>query len=154
MGAANYSVWIRSRPEKVWRLYVDPSRIPDWQTGSPVVEDVRGAGGEPGTTYVSRRGLGAARTTVVEAVPPRYLLTRTHAYLGLQLDLISELTPEGDGTLLELSARTEWPRRRALLGKLIELVILSPLEARKELARLKTLVERGTERIEHDPGAL
>ena len=52
-------------------------------------------------------------------------------------------TSEGEGTLLELRARTEWPRGRELLGKLIEVVILNPFEARTELARLKTLVERG-----------
>jgi hypothetical protein len=35
-------------------------------------------------------------------------------------------------------------RRRGLgpLGKVVELVVLSPREARKELANLKTLVER------------
>jgi uncharacterized protein YndB with AHSA1/START domain len=142
MGASNFSVWIQARPEDVWRIYVDPSRIPDWQTGSPVIEDVSGAGDEPGTTYVSRRGPGTAQTTVLEAARPRHLVTRTEAYLGMQLDLITDLTPEGEGTLLELRARTEWPRGRALLGKLIEVVILNPSEARRELARLKTLVEQ------------
>ena len=142
MGASNFSVWIQARPEDVWRIYVDPSRIPDWQTGSPVIEDISGAGDEPGTTYVSRRGPGTAQTTVLEAARPRHLVTRTEAYLGMQLDLITDLTPEGEGTLLELRARTEWPRGRALLGKLIEVVILNPSEARRELARLKTLVEQ------------
>ena len=80
---------------------------------------------------------------MLEAVRPRYLVTRTHAYFGLQLDLISELTSEGEGTRLELRARTAWPPGRALLGKLIEVVILNPLQARTELARLKTLVEQG-----------
>jgi hypothetical protein len=107
-----------------------------------VIEDISSAGDEPGTTYVSRRGPGAAQTTVLEAVRPRHLVTRTQAYLGLQLDLISVLTSEGGGTMLEVRARTEWPRGRALLGKLIEMVILNPLEASRELARLKTLVER------------
>ena len=152
MGTANYSVVIRARPEDVWRVYVDPSRIPDWQTGSPVIEDISGAGDGPGTTYVSRRGPGAARTTVLEAIRPRRLVTRTQAYLGLQLDLVSEFLSTGEGTLLELHVRTEWPRGRALLGKLIELVILSPSEARKELARLKTLVEQDVTRKDHDPG--
>jgi hypothetical protein len=45
--------------------------------------------------------------------------------------------------LLELRARTEWPRGHALLGKLIEVVIVNPSEVRRELARLKALVERG-----------
>ena len=142
MGAASYSVWIQARPEDVWRTYVDPSRIPDWQTGSPVIEDISGAGDEPGTTYISRRGPGAAQTTVLEAVRARHLVTRTQAYFGLQLDLTSELTSEGEGTRLELRARTQWPPGRALLGKLIEVVILNPLEGRRELARLKRLVEQ------------
>ena len=63
--------------------------------------------------------------------------------MGLQFELISKLTSEGEGTLLELRARTEWPRGRALLGELIEVVVLNPSEARREPARLKTLVERG-----------
>jgi uncharacterized protein YndB with AHSA1/START domain len=95
---------IHARPVDVWRIYVDPSRIPDWQTGSPVIEDISGAGDEPSTTYVSRRGRGTAQTTVLEAVRPRHLVTRTDAHLGLQLDLISELTSEGEGTLLYFCA--------------------------------------------------
>jgi hypothetical protein len=47
--------------------------------------------------------------------------------------------------------RTQWPQGRALLGKLVELVILSPLEASKELARLKTLVEQDVNGNDRDP---
>jgi uncharacterized protein YndB with AHSA1/START domain len=78
------------RPETVWRIYIEPARIPDWQTGSPVIEDISGAGDEPGTTYLSRRGPGTARTTVVEAVRPRHLVTQTQAHFGQQLDLTSD----------------------------------------------------------------
>jgi uncharacterized protein YndB with AHSA1/START domain len=95
MGAANYSVWIQARPEDVWRIYVDPSRIPDWQAGSPVIEDISGAGDESRYDVHLSAGPGAAHTTVLEVIRPRHLLTRTQAYLGRQLDLISELTPEG-----------------------------------------------------------
>jgi hypothetical protein len=102
MGSANYSVVMRAQPADVWRVYVDPSRISDSQTGSPVIEDISGAGEVPGTTYVSRRGPGTARTTVLEAIRPRRLVTPTQAYLGLQLDLVSELMSTGDGALLEL----------------------------------------------------
>ncbi len=108
-----------------------------------MIQDLTGPGDEPGTTYASRRGPGVARTTVLTATPPRRLVTRTQASWGLQLDLTSVLTPDGAGTLLELHAVTGWPPRRALLGRLIEAAILRPAEARKELARLKALVERG-----------
>ena len=63
MGTLEHAVCIQAPPDAVWSVYVDPSRIPDWQTGSPVIEDVRGSGGAPGSTYISRRGPGAATTT-------------------------------------------------------------------------------------------
>jgi uncharacterized protein YndB with AHSA1/START domain len=144
MGVMDYSVWIQAPPEEVWRIYVDPLRIPEWQTGSPVIEDVHGAGDEPGSTYASRRGPGIARTTVLKVEEPNRLVTRTQAYLGLRFDLESRLKPSGDGTLLELRAETHWPRGLGLVGRLVELAILSRWEATKELARLKLLIERGS----------
>lgn len=45
-----HSVWIRAHADEVWRVYVDPRRIPDWQTGSPVIHRVRGSAEEPGST--------------------------------------------------------------------------------------------------------
>jgi hypothetical protein len=125
------------------RIYVDPSRIPYWQTGSPVIEDISGAGDEPGTTYVSRRGRGTSQTTVLEAVRPRHLVTRTGAVLGAAARTHFEAHVRGRRHPARAAARTKWPRGRALLGKLIEVVILNPSEARREPARLKTLVGRG-----------
>jgi uncharacterized protein YndB with AHSA1/START domain len=71
MGTIDYSVWIHASPDDVWVVYVDPSRIPEWQTGSPVIEEIHGAADQPGSSYVSRRRPGAARTTVVEVDRPR-----------------------------------------------------------------------------------
>ncbi len=141
MGTANYSVLIEASPEQVWRIYADPVRIPEWQTGSPVIEEVRGRGDQLGSTYISRRRPGAARTTVIEVDKPRRLVTTTEAYFGLRFDVTSSLTPRAGGTLLELRAETYWPRGFGVVGKLVEAVILSPREGRKELARLKTLIE-------------
>ena len=56
MGVLEYSVWIEAAPEQVWHTYVDPLRLPDWQTGRPAILDVQGAPGESGSTYVSKRG--------------------------------------------------------------------------------------------------
>ena len=100
MGTVNHSIWIEATPEQVWRIYVDQSRIPEWQTGSPTIEAVRGSGDQPGSTYVSRRRPGAARTTVMEVDKPRRLMTATEAYFGLRFDVTS---------LLE-------SRKRSLLG--------------------------------------
>ena len=142
MSVQQHSVWIRAKPEDVWRVYVDPSRIPDWETGSPHVEDVHGAGDEVGSTYVTRRGPAAGRTTVLAAERPRHLVTTTDAFLGLRFHVDSRLDTDGDGTRLDLRMETRWPRGRRLLGKLVELVVLNPREARKELGYLKALVER------------
>jgi uncharacterized protein YndB with AHSA1/START domain len=141
MGAVDYSVWIRALPEDVWRVYVDPSRIPQWQTGSPLIEEVHGPADQPGSTYVSRRSPGAARTTVRKADKPSRLMTTTEAYFGLRFDVKSLLTPQSGGTLLELQVETHWPKRLGLLGKLVEAAILSPREGQKELGRLKALIE-------------
>ena len=49
MGEREYSVWIKAGPEQVWQVYVDPRRIPDWQTGRPVIGDVQGVPGRSGS---------------------------------------------------------------------------------------------------------
>lgn len=142
MGVLRYSVWIEATPVQVWRSYVDPTSIPDWQTGRPVVEDVHGPPGAPGSSYVSKRGPLAARTTVLSADAPHELVTRTEAYFGLHLEVTSRLSARSGGTDLHLSAATHWPRGFGPVGRIVEMAVLSPGEARKELANLKALVER------------
>lgn len=142
MGAHEYSVWIGARPEDVWRTYVDPSRLPEWQTGSPVIENVHDAGGQPGSSYTASRSPGSARTVVISADPPHRIVTKTVAYFGLKFDVDSRLQPQADGTLLRLRATTHWPRGFGLVGKVVERGILSRSEARKELGNLKALIER------------
>ena len=120
----------RPAPERRWKAprYTESKGIGTthrWlgQPGKPAPEspghqsparDVRGAGDEPGSTYVLKRGPGAARTNVLEAERPRRLMTRPDAYLGLQFDVVSELAAEGDGTRLKLWAETHWPRGSGL----------------------------------------
>jgi len=142
MAVQEYSLWIEAAPERVWRTYADPTRVPDWQTGKPVIEEVQGNPDEPGSTYVSRRGPLAARTKVVSADRPRELVTWTDAYLGLELEVTSRLTGRSGGTDLELSVVTHWRRRLGPVAWLVELAVLNPREMRKELASLKSLIER------------
>jgi uncharacterized protein YndB with AHSA1/START domain len=146
VGEIEYSVWIEAAPEQVWRTYVDPTCIPLWQTGKPVIRDVRGAAGEPGSTYVSQRGRLVARTTVLSADAPRSLVTTTDAYLGLSFEVTSRLSERSGGTDLTLRVTTHWRRGRRLVIALVERAVLSPREARKELAALKVLVEGGPSR--------
>ena len=142
MGVLEYSIMINAAPELVWRAYADPSRIPDWQTGKPVITDVQGEPGAPGSRYVSRRGRLAARTTVLTAEAPREMVTRTDAYLGLQVEVRSRLSEKSGRTELRLRAETHWERRHFLVAGTLERVILGPAQARKELDKLKALVER------------
>jgi uncharacterized protein YndB with AHSA1/START domain len=141
MGVVEYSVWINAAPEQVWHTYADPDRIPDWQTGKPVIEDVHGAPGEPGSTYLSRRGPLAAHTTVLTSDVPHELVTSTDAYLGLRFEVTSRLSERSGGTDLQLRVATRWRRGLGPVAKLVERAVLSPREARKELDKLKTLVE-------------
>jgi deazaflavin-dependent oxidoreductase (nitroreductase family) len=136
----DHSVWIRADPDAVWQVYADPRRIPDWQTGRPVIEDVHGSG-EAGTTYVARRGPLVARTVVVAAERPARCVSRTDAYLGLRFTVVSTLERVGGGTQLGLVVTTEWPRWRRLLGRVVEFAVLNRREIAKELARLKAVVE-------------
>ena len=143
MGVLEYAVWINAAPERVWGTYVDPTRIPDWQTGKPVIGDIQGAPGEPGSSYVSRRGPLAARTTVLAAEVPRELVTRTDTHFGLSFEVASRLSGRvSGGTDLQVRAATQWRRRWGPVATIVERAILSPREARKELATLKALLER------------
>lgn len=142
VGRAEFSLWLGATPEQVWQIWADPSRIPEWQTGKPVIDDVRGAPGEVGSSYVVRRGKLAARTTVMSADPPRQLTTSTEAYLGMQMRVTSQLVESAGGTDLRFQVTTQWPPGRRLLGRLIELAVLNGREQRKELGFLQDLVER------------
>jgi uncharacterized protein YndB with AHSA1/START domain len=142
MGALERSIWISAAPSLVWELYTDIDRIAEWQTGDPRVLEVSGRGDEVGTTYIVRRGPGAARTTVTKAVCPAVHASRTEAYLGLSFDLTTNLSDEKGGTRLVIRAQTHWPSGLGLVGRLIEFAILNPREANRELERLKHLVER------------
>ncbi len=141
MGVLEHSVWVDADPEQVWSVYTDPSRIPDWQTGRPVIVDLQGRGDEPGASYISKRGPLSAHTTVLLADGPHRLVTRTDAYLGLRFHVTSRLDLQAGGTQLDLRTEKHWPNGLGLLGRLVELAILNPREIRKELRILKMLIE-------------
>ena len=142
MATHRYSIWIDAKPELVWEIFTELDRIPEWQTGGPVVTDVSGRGDVAGTTYAVRRGPGVAHTRVLEAIRPSRYRSRTDAYLGLWFETIALLVSEKGGTRLDLEAHTHWPRGMRLLGRLVEAVVLSGHEAHRELERLKLLAER------------
>jgi uncharacterized protein YndB with AHSA1/START domain len=146
MGTVQYSIWIGAPPGLVWDIYTNLERIPEWQTGDPKVEEVSGQGHEIGATYTVRRGPGASRTTVTEAVRPSVHASRTSAPLGLSFDLTTNLLPENGGTRLQLRAETHWRKGLRLVGRVVEFVFMNGSEATRELGRLKVLVESEAEK--------
>jgi len=148
MGTVEYSIWIDASPGLVWDVYTDPARIPEWQTGDPHVLDLSGRGDEVGTTYTVRRGPGAAHTTVTGAVRPKTYSSRTNAYLGLSFDLTANLVPEEGGTKIDLILQAKWPLGLRLFGRSVEFLFLNGREGRRELERLKVLLEREVPRPE------
>ncbi len=144
--SCSYDIWIEASPAEVWAVYTDLDRIPEWQTGAPRVAEASGSGDLVGTTYVVRRGPMTSRTTITAAAPPAHHASHTQAVLGLTFDLVADLTAEDGGTRLALEARTHWPRGLGLFGRAVESALLSEREALKELANLKALVERESER--------
>lgn len=141
LGTIQHAIWISAPPSVVWDIYTDLDRIPEWQTGDPRVLDVRGHGGQVGSTYTVRRGPGAARIKVTGAVRPSFHASRTEGYLGLSFDLTASLKPEQGGTRLLLRAQTRWPKSLSLVGRAVEYAFLNGREAKGELERLKALVE-------------
>ena len=145
MATHRRSVWIHAAPDQVWGVFTDLDRIPEWQTGGPVVTEATGRGDAAGTTYSVRRGRAVAHTTILECVRPYRYRSKTDAYLGMWFELVAYLIPDRDGTRVELEAQTHWPMGMRHVGRLVEAVVLSGHEARRELNQLKLLVER-------DPG--
>ena len=84
----------------------------------------------------------AATTTVVAADGPHGLTARIDAYLGLELAVTSGLVERAGGTDLQVRAITNWRRRWGPIAAIVEMAILNPAEARKELSNLKALLER------------
>jgi len=141
MSVSEHSIWVDADPEDVWRVYADPTRIPDWQTGRPVIEGVLGSSNDPGSSYTSRRGPLRARTTFVAVDRPFGMVTETVTSFGLRFEVRSGLEADQGGTRLTLWVDTSWPRGLGLVGRLVELAVLNAREQAKELRYLKELVE-------------
>jgi uncharacterized protein YndB with AHSA1/START domain len=142
MGTHRWSIWIDAEPERVFDVYADINRLPEWQVGVRKLSDVTGPGDRPGTTYAVRYGPFASRSEVLEAERPYRLVTRSSGVFGLRARGTSELDPEGGGTRLTIQYETTWPLQ--WLGRLLEKAMLNPSILQRELNNLKALVERGS----------
>lgn len=140
MGSHRWTVWIDAAPEKVFDVYADINRLPEWEVGVRRISDITGPGYRPGTTYAVRYGPFASRSEVLESERPSRLVTRTAGVFGLRARGTSELVPEDGGTRLTIQYETTWPIR--WLGRVLEKAMLNPSVLQRELSNLKALVER------------
>jgi uncharacterized protein YndB with AHSA1/START domain len=140
MGSYSYEVRIAAPPGSVYDLYTDLDRVGEWQEGSPRITDRSGDPRRAGSTYTTRRGRVAAASAVIVSERPTTHVVKLEGAMGLRAELTSRLVPEQEGTRLtvELDARWRWP----FVGRLLEKVIFNPRIARRELTKLKEIVER------------
>lgn len=78
MGTISHEVLVDATPADLWRVHADPRRVPEWQTGAPVVEGLEGDGASPGSSYTVRRGR-LVSLGVVGRLVERALLSRREA---------------------------------------------------------------------------
>lgn len=144
MGVLEYSVWINATPDWVSRKYVEPARIPDWQTDKKPAIEIAKASLAPGSTYTSRRRPLVARRTVLTADAPKELRTRVDAFLSLQLEVTSRLIRRS-GVQAALASRYA-PRRTGAAATVLSQgssrCIPGPPEAQK---KPKAIVGAGEE---------
>jgi uncharacterized protein YndB with AHSA1/START domain len=93
-------------PERVFDLWIDLERMPEWVGGVTRVTDVSGPVDRTGTTYVVWFGPVKSPTVVVEAERPRILSTRFGNWI-LRGTNTTTFEPEDGGTRITEVMRTE-----------------------------------------------
>jgi uncharacterized protein YndB with AHSA1/START domain len=133
---------VAASPERVFAIYADPDRVPEWRPSIREVAEVTGPMSEVGTRFTTRyRGRAPdSQGTVVASDPPRL-----HALAGggtVSYETRLELAPEGTGSRLrfDLSVRLPGGPVGRLAGELL-LRRRIERETTLDLTRLKELAE-------------
>jgi uncharacterized protein YndB with AHSA1/START domain len=105
MAEYRFSILIRATPERVFDVFTDLDRMPEWVGGVTRVTDRTGPVDRPGTRYTVRFGRLRSPTEVLDVERPRRIRTR---FGNLILRGQSDVTfaQEGDGTRLTQTFRT------------------------------------------------
>jgi len=140
MGKWRHVISIAASPERVFDIYTDLTRVPEWQEGKPTITDISGDIDRVGTTYVVQRGRFASRSEVLVTDRPTHHVVRIDGAFGLRAEVASELESDRAGTRLTLTLEAQW--RHPLLGRVLERAVFNPRIARRELDMLKALAER------------
>ncbi|HYI21269.1 MAG TPA: SRPBCC family protein [Candidatus Limnocylindrales bacterium] len=82
MARYRFEIDIAAPRERVFSMWVDLDRAPEWVEGLARYTDVSGPPDEAGTTYVARFGSWSSSTlTVLEAERPRYIRVALGSWL-------------------------------------------------------------------------
>jgi uncharacterized protein YndB with AHSA1/START domain len=105
VGTYRFSLLIDAPPERVFALWTDPERWPEWIGGVTGIADRSGPIDQPGTRYTVMFGRMRSPTTVTAVERPRHLRTRFgNALLKGESDVTFE--PVEEGTRLTQEFRT------------------------------------------------
>ena len=139
MGRYEFSTFIAASPDRVFDLWTDLDRMPEWVGGVTRVSDVSGPITQAGTTYTVWFGRMASRTQVLDVERPRRFRTR---FGNRILRGTNEATfePVGPGTQLTQRMETE-----GLIAAIMARIFASGSyegSFRGELAKFAGIVER------------
>ncbi len=125
-------------PAEVWAVLTDWERAPEWMDGIESMGSDGGLAEGAQLTFVAR---GKERTSVIAALDPESSLTLRSTQGGVVADYRYDLTADGDGTAMKLTADCStsgvWVVFGPLLRRLVRRADSGQLEA------LKTVVEDG-----------
>ena len=128
-------------PEAVWEALADPSGYAYWVVGSKAVRDVGPGFPAPGTKFHQTIGVGPLtlndHTEVVEAERPSLLRLRAKGRPVGIATVILRMTPEADGTTVEIFERPEGPYSLLALNPVLQLA--TKLRNAESLMRLEEL---------------
>jgi uncharacterized protein YndB with AHSA1/START domain len=129
------------RPEAVWEALADPHGYAYWVVGSKAVRDAEPGFPAPGTKFHHTIGLGPLalrdHTEVMEAERPRLLRLRAKGRPAGTATVILRMTPEADGTTVEIVEHPDGLYSILALNPLVHLA--TKLRNAESLARLEEL---------------
>ncbi len=136
---------VEAAPERIFAIYADPARVPEWRPAIREIAQVTGGMDEPGTRFTTRyRGrMPDGHGTVAASDPPR-----THVITGqgaVRYEARLTLTREDSGTRLRFDLSVGLPG--GPVGRLAGALLLRrrvELQTTEEFTRLKALAEAGT----------
>ncbi len=99
--------YINATPERVFDALEDPQTYAYWVVGCKRIRSVESAWPQPGAAFHHTVGVGPLatddQTRVVAIDRPRFLELEAHAWPAGQARIRFRLTPQGDGTRIQMS---------------------------------------------------